>query len=192
MPGQIAADGSNPLAMLRANNLMYHCFNLDIIFMLACLGDNFEDIDLWNYEMEDGRGPALALEFLVPYITGQQEWVYWPGEPFPPTFDRYFMLLRNGALAYNSFRLERYAQELNYWFYYYNLVYPWFAITAASGDFEPDGDVDMFDLTILTSAWSSIPGDNDWNPVCDISDPNDNVINMLDLTVFLDNWLDFR
>ena len=57
---------------------------------------------------------------------------------------------------------------------------------------EPDGDVDMYDLAILASAWPSIPGDNNWNPACDISDPNDNVINMLDLTVFLDNQLDFR
>jgi hypothetical protein len=189
MPGQISSDGSNPLEMVRADNLLYHCYNLEIIFRLACLSENFDDIDLWNYETADGRGPRLALEFLVPYITGQQEWTYWPGESFPPTPPRYFKLLCHGAVAYNSFRLERYAQELNYWHYYLNLIRPWFAIIPAHGDFEPDGDVDLYDFAILASAWLSTPDDNNWNATCDISDPNDNVINMRDLAVFANNWL---
>ncbi len=192
MPGQISADGSNPLEMGRADNLLYHCYNLNIIFRLASLGDNFDDIDLWNYKMKDGRGPALALEFLVPYMTGQKQWAYWPGEPFAPTIDRYFLLLRHGAVAYNSFRLEKYARALNYGTYFFNVVYPWFAITPACGDFEPDGDVDMHDLAILASAWLSTAGDDHWNPPCDISDPKDDVVNMLDLTVLADNWLDYR
>ncbi len=58
------------------------------------------------------------------------------------------------------------------------------------GDFEPDCDVDMSDLGILTSAWLSIPGDDNWNPSCDIYQPNDDVINLFDYCVFAENWLE--
>ena len=57
------------------------------------------------------------------------------------------------------------------------------------GDFEPDGDVDFSDFAIFASAWRSSEGDGNWNPACDISDPNDDVINELDLAVFTENWL---
>jgi len=57
------------------------------------------------------------------------------------------------------------------------------------GDFIcPDG-VDFVDFTVLGSAWLSGPADSHWNPVCDISGPSDNVIDVLDLAVFCDNWL---
>ena len=57
------------------------------------------------------------------------------------------------------------------------------------GDFEPDGDVDLADFAVLASAWRSSEGDGNWNSVCDISDPPDEVIDMLDLVVFTANWL---
>ena len=57
------------------------------------------------------------------------------------------------------------------------------------GDFEPDGDVDLADFAVLAAAWLSSPGDDNWNPACDISIPADNFIDMLDLTVFSGNWL---
>lgn len=57
------------------------------------------------------------------------------------------------------------------------------------GDFEPDGDVDFADFAVLALAWQSSPGDDNWNPDCDISIPADNSIDMLDLAVFVDNWL---
>ncbi len=62
-------------------------------------------------------------------------------------------------------------------------------LAAVSGDFEPDGDVDMFDFAVLGSGWLSRTGDANWNFNCDISEPNDNIINKLDLSVFAENWL---
>ena len=38
MSGQIAEDGSNPLEMKRANNLLYHRYNLGRALDLAALG----------------------------------------------------------------------------------------------------------------------------------------------------------
>ena len=55
-------------------------------------------------------------------------------------------------------------------------------------DFDTDGDVDLRDFAIFASAWRSSLGDGNWNPVCDISGP-DNVIDVLDLAVFTNYWL---
>jgi hypothetical protein len=57
------------------------------------------------------------------------------------------------------------------------------------GDFDANGEVDFFDFSIFALAWSSSPGDDNWNPRCDISDPSDNVIDELDLDAFTHNWL---
>ena len=56
-----------------------------------------------------------------------------------------------------------------------------------TGDFEPDGDVDLVDYAILMLAWLTEEGGPGWNPACDIYP--DGFINMLDLGVFADNWL---
>jgi hypothetical protein len=64
------------------------------------------------------------------------------------------------------------------WYYY------------SMGDFKcPDG-VNFKDYAALAKAWQSSPGNANWNPICDISDPNDSVINNLDLTVLCENWLE--
>ena|GEM_PF-3941575 len=57
------------------------------------------------------------------------------------------------------------------------------------GDFEPDGDIDFFDFAIFALAWLTEEGQAQYNPDCDISAPVDNSINMLDLSVFVENWL---
>ncbi len=61
---------------------------------------------------------------------------------------------------------------------------------ATAGDFQPDGCVDLYDFAILGSAWLSSSGQTNWNPVCDISEPKDNIIDERDLRVLTSNWLD--
>lgn len=58
-----------------------------------------------------------------------------------------------------------------------------------AGDFDEDSDVDFFDFAVIGAAWGSTPSDANWNPICDISHPKDNVIDYFDLDVFCDNWL---
>ncbi len=58
------------------------------------------------------------------------------------------------------------------------------------GDFDGDGDVDLADFAILAAAWGSEPGEGNWNPACDISAEQDNVIDGLDAMVFCINWLE--
>lgn len=55
------------------------------------------------------------------------------------------------------------------------------------GDFDRDGDVDFADFAIFARSWLTVDGDALWNPDCDIY--TDDSIDMLDLGVFVDNWL---
>jgi hypothetical protein len=57
------------------------------------------------------------------------------------------------------------------------------------GDFEPDGDVDLYDFAVLAAAWLAEVGQGRYNSDCDISIPPDGSIDLLDLLVFIDNWL---
>jgi Peptidase C10 family/Carboxypeptidase regulatory-like domain/Spi protease inhibitor len=57
------------------------------------------------------------------------------------------------------------------------------------GDFDSDCDVDYDDLVIFTSAWLTSSGQPNWNPACDIAEPNDGVINECDFAVFAGNWM---
>jgi GH18 family chitinase len=56
-------------------------------------------------------------------------------------------------------------------------------------DFDGDGHVDFVDFSVLAAAWQSDPDDDNWNEICDISTPSDNIINQLDLAVLCENWL---
>ncbi len=58
-----------------------------------------------------------------------------------------------------------------------------------AGDFDGDGDIDSSDFAIFASAWQSTPEDKKWLPSCDLSNPPDNIINSLDLNIFISNWI---
>jgi hypothetical protein len=56
-------------------------------------------------------------------------------------------------------------------------------------DFSGDGIVDFTDCSIFATAYLSEPNDENWNEDCDISQPADNIINMLDFAWFANEWL---
>jgi hypothetical protein len=57
------------------------------------------------------------------------------------------------------------------------------------GDFTcPDG-VDFIDFAILANAWLSDPMQANWDLRCDIAEPPDSVIDVLDLAIFTQHWL---
>lgn len=62
-------------------------------------------------------------------------------------------------------------------------------ISALSADLDGSGHIEFLDFAALALAWQSEPNDNNWNQICDISRPKDNVINLRDLAVFSGNWL---
>lgn len=61
---------------------------------------------------------------------------------------------------------------------------------SITGDLDGDCKVNLYDLAVfLALAWLSNPGDGNWNPDCNISQPPDNVIDFQDFAVFAENWL---
>ena len=97
---QIGADGRQVQEMGRANNLLYHEFNLATLLDIAEIGDKV-GFDLWNYQTADGRGIELALDFFAPYATGDP-WPYFPGTVYAPNFEFYVRLYRRAAVGFGS------------------------------------------------------------------------------------------
>jgi hypothetical protein len=57
------------------------------------------------------------------------------------------------------------------------------------GDLSKDCRVNFLDFAVCAAAWLSSEGDGNWNPACNFQ-PQDNVIDMLDLDIFVSHWLE--
>src|SRR5262245_10880031 len=64
---QIQPDGTQPYD--------YSGCNIRSHIELAMLAQRI-GVDLWGYKTEDGRSLKLALDWLIPYATGEREWPY--------------------------------------------------------------------------------------------------------------------
>ena len=66
------------------------------------------------------------------------------------------------------------------------------AVSAGNGlsaDFSGEGIVNFRDFAVLANAWLCTLAEPCWNPVCDISDPPDDIIDKFDLAEFTGYWL---
>lgn len=72
---QIEPDGSQPDELVRTKSFSYSVFNLAGLCSLARAGEVVE-VDLWNYRSADGRSIRAALDYLMPYLEGQDKWPY--------------------------------------------------------------------------------------------------------------------
>ena len=57
------------------------------------------------------------------------------------------------------------------------------------GDFDGDEDVDFEDYAVLASSWLAQSAEPDWNSKADMAYPQDDAIDIWDLIVFAQNWL---
>ena len=96
---QIEPDGKQPWELRRTLSHHYSTMNLVGMFNLATLGEHL-DIDLWNWESEDGRGIRKALDFLLGYIERPEEWEWEDLRGL--NWSQYPELLRRAARAYNE------------------------------------------------------------------------------------------
>ncbi len=77
IPGQEAADGSFPLELARTKPYGYSLFNLDAMAIAAQTMTTPHD-NLWKWQLPDGRGMALAMAYMYPFIADKSKW------PKPP------------------------------------------------------------------------------------------------------------
>ena len=75
---------------------------------------HLDSVDLLTYTTDDGRGPRLALDFLLPYMLGIEVWDRWPGPAFALQPSQYYGLLRIAAVYYHDPLLLEYANSLGY------------------------------------------------------------------------------
>jgi hypothetical protein len=71
----IEPDGRQPHELARTKSFSYSVTNLSAFTKLAALGRKVE-VNLWNYESDDGRSLKKAYEFLIMFIVSDKEWEY--------------------------------------------------------------------------------------------------------------------
>jgi len=72
IPNQESSDGSFPEELRRTKPYGYSLFNLDALAIVA------QTLDLWQWNLPDGRGMARATEYMYPFILDKKKW------PLPP------------------------------------------------------------------------------------------------------------
>lgn len=96
---QVEPDGRQPLEAARTKGLGYSYLNLSGMFGLARLGEHV-GADLWNFRTKDGRSMRQALEWLIPYATGQKTWEL--KQITKMNHNQLATCLRQAARAYNQ------------------------------------------------------------------------------------------
>ena len=96
---QIEPDGTQPRELARTTSQHYVAFNLEAFFALAAIGGN-AGVDLWNYTTEDGRSIRKALDWVLPFVRGEKEWMYKQINKFDAA--AYYPLLLEASARYND------------------------------------------------------------------------------------------
>jgi len=106
---QIEPDGRQPRELERTRSFDYSTMNLNGFFALATLGER-AGVDLWTYRTPDGRSLRQALDFLVPFATGQRKWPHEQITELRP--EAIHGLLRKAAAAWNEPRYRAIAERV--------------------------------------------------------------------------------
>jgi hypothetical protein len=106
---QFEPDGRQPLELARTKSYGYCVMNLRGFFSLARLGEKLE-MDLWNFEDDDGRSIRKSLDWVIEHAFGDGEWEHQnlstinPGSLLP--------LLRMASVAWEEPAYENLLEEL--------------------------------------------------------------------------------
>jgi hypothetical protein len=96
---QIEPDGRQPRELERTQAWSYSLFNLEALFDAASLGDKV-GLDLWQFETPEKRSIRKALDWLLPFATGEKQWSYREIRAWQP--EKLVPLLRRAALQYRE------------------------------------------------------------------------------------------
>ena len=100
---QIEPDGRQPLELARTKGWSYSVGNLSGFFAAAALAEN-TGTDLWNYGTPDGRTIRRALDWLLPFATGEKKWPYQQITKWTPA--ELAPLLRQASIKYHDRKYE--------------------------------------------------------------------------------------
>jgi hypothetical protein len=106
---QIEPDGRMPLELARTKALHYSTMNLEGLFYLATLAER-AGIDLWQFATDDARSIKRALDWLLPFYSGEQRWEYKQIVSFD--YEYVYGLLTRAATYYQDARYASIAQKL--------------------------------------------------------------------------------
>jgi hypothetical protein len=106
---QVEPDGAQPHEFRRTRGLSYSVFNLEALVRAAQLTRSM-DIDVWSFRTRDGRSIRAAIDYLLPYVTGQREWPRRQITPFDPLTVR--PLLRQAAQGLHDGQYDEIASQL--------------------------------------------------------------------------------
>jgi hypothetical protein len=106
---QFQPDGSQPRELERTRSWDYSAFNLVAFFNLGMLGERV-GVDLWNFRTPDGRSLRHALDFMVPYATGERKWPEAQITDWRP--DAIHPLLRRAAIVWNEPKYRALADKI--------------------------------------------------------------------------------
>ena len=101
---QIEPDGRQPHELERTNGFDYSRFNILAHQELAMLGERV-GLDLWHYQTPDGRSLRKAIDWLLPYATGEKKWEY--QQIRSKKMKEAATVLRRAANAYNDPKYEQ-------------------------------------------------------------------------------------
>jgi len=107
---QIGPDGRQPAELTRTRAWDYSLFNLKALFDAASIAAKLS-IDLWSARGDDQRSIRRALDWLVPFATGERKWTYPQITRFQP--EKLAPLLRRAAIVYRDASYEQTILKLN-------------------------------------------------------------------------------
>lgn len=106
---QVTPQGVQPLEVARTRGFSYSIFNLRALMELAQLGEHV-GVDLWHFQTEDGRSIRHAVDFLLPYATGEKKWEHQQITEFKP--QEFVPLLLEAAIKFRNPDYEKTAQRI--------------------------------------------------------------------------------
>jgi hypothetical protein len=101
---QVDAEGRQARELTRTRAWDYSVFNLQAFFEAASMAAQLS-IDLWNPRSDEQRSIRRALDWLVPFATGEKKWSYPQITRFQP--EKLAPLLRRAAIVYREPAYER-------------------------------------------------------------------------------------
>jgi hypothetical protein len=106
---EIRPDGRQPRELERTRAWDYSIFNLTALMHLAYLGERV-GVDLWNHRAADGSSLRAALEYLIPFATGEERFPHEQITEFRPS--ALHPVLRRAAAGWKEPRYRELAERI--------------------------------------------------------------------------------